>query len=57
VTLIIHVIRTNKTPFLESDASWPSIFSSGLIVLSAMLAGYVVVTQAVKTWFYRRFPE
>lgn len=31
-TLIIHVIRTNKIPFIESRASWPLIVSSLLIV-------------------------
>jgi Mg2+-importing ATPase len=31
-TLIIHVIRTNKLPFIESRASWPLILSSLLIV-------------------------
>jgi len=31
-TLIIHVIRTRKIPFLQSWASWPLIISSLLIV-------------------------
>jgi hypothetical protein len=31
-TLIIHVIRTNKIPFVESRASWPLIFTSLMIV-------------------------
>jgi P-type Mg2+ transporter len=31
-TLIIHVIRTNKIPFIESRASWPLILTSGIIV-------------------------
>ncbi|MCX6538467.1 MAG: magnesium-translocating P-type ATPase [Acidobacteria bacterium] len=31
-TLIIHVIRTNKIPFIQSRASWPLILSSLLIV-------------------------
>lgn len=31
-TLIIHVIRTNKIPFIQSWASWPLIVSSLLIV-------------------------
>jgi Mg2+-importing ATPase len=83
-TLIIHVIRTNKIPFLQSWASWPLILSSVIIValgalltvspladtlglvplptrywllLAAILVAYVVLTQLVKTWFYRRFPE
>jgi P-type Mg2+ transporter len=81
-TLIIHVIRTNKIPFIQSWASWPLITSSVIIVavaawltisplarilgfvplpraywlyLALMLLGYVVLTQVVKTWFYRRF--
>jgi len=31
-TLIIHVIRTNKIPFIESRASWPLIATSLIIV-------------------------
>jgi P-type Mg2+ transporter len=83
-TLIIHVIRTRKIPFIQSRASWPLIASSLIIVaagawltvsplagtlgfvslpllywllLAIMLACYVVLTQVVKTWFYRRFGE
>jgi Mg2+-importing ATPase len=32
-TLIIHVIRTNKIPFLQSRASWPLTMTSLIIVL------------------------
>ena len=32
-TLIIHVIRTNKIPFLQSRAGWPLILTSGAIML------------------------
>jgi P-type Mg2+ transporter len=31
-TLIIHIIRTNKIPFLQSRASWPLIATSVIIV-------------------------
>ena len=31
-TLIIHVIRTNKIPFIQSRASWPLIATSLIIV-------------------------
>jgi P-type Mg2+ transporter len=31
-TLIIHIIRTDKIPFIESRASWPMIVSSLIIV-------------------------
>jgi Mg2+-importing ATPase len=83
-TLIIHVIRTNKIPFLQSWASWPLILTSLIIVvvgagltvsplagalgfvalpirywllLAVILVCYVVLTQLMKTWFYRRFGE
>ncbi len=83
-TLIIHVIRTNKIPFIQSRASWPLIATSLIIVaagawltvsplagalgfvplpplywllLGLMLLGYVILTQFVKTWFYKRFGE
>jgi len=83
-TLIIHVIRTNKIPFLQSWASWPLILTSIIIVavgagltvsplagalgfvalpsrywllLAVILVCYVVLTQLIKTWFYRRFGE
>ncbi len=83
-TLIIHIIRTNKIPFIQSRASWPLIISSVIIVavgagltisplaaalgfvplpsiywlyLAGILVCYVVLTQLVKTWFYRRFAE
>ena len=39
-TLIIHVIRTNKIPFIQSRASWPLILTSILIV--AVGAGLTV---------------
>jgi Mg2+-importing ATPase len=83
-TLIIHVIRTNKIPFLQSWASWPLILTSIIIVavgagltvspladalgfvplpprywllLAVILVCYVVLTQLMKIWFYRRFAE
>jgi Mg2+-importing ATPase len=83
-TLIIHVIRTNKIPFLQSWATWPLMLTSVIIVatgagltvsplagalgfvplpplywllLTMILACYVVLTQTTKTWFYRRFGE
>jgi Mg2+-importing ATPase len=83
-TLIIHVIRTNKIPFLQSRASWPLIFTSLAIVsfgawlpfsplapslgfvalpptywifLAGMLLCYLILTQVVKTWFFKRYGE
>ncbi len=31
-TLIIHVIRTNKIPFIQSRASWPLILTSAVVM-------------------------
>ncbi len=83
-TLIIHVIRTNKIPFIQSRASRPLLLTSILIVavgaflpfsplagllglvplpplywllLLGMLVAYVLLTQVVKTWFFKRFGE
>jgi Mg2+-importing ATPase len=83
-TLIIHVIRTSKIPFVQSRASKPLLFTSLAIVavgallpfsplakllgfvplpwtywlwLAGMLVIYVLLTQVVKTWFYRKFGE
>jgi Mg2+-importing ATPase len=83
-TLIIHVIRTNKIPFIQSRAS-KALLATSLIIMAVgaylpysplagalglvalpglywlLLAGillcYVVLTQVVKTWFYRRFGD
>jgi Mg2+-importing ATPase len=35
-TLIIHVIRTNRIPFLQSRASWPMILTTTLIMIVGM---------------------
>jgi Mg2+-importing ATPase len=35
-TVIIHVIRTNHIPFLESRASWPLILTTGAIMTIGM---------------------
>jgi Mg2+-importing ATPase len=83
-TLIIHVIRTNKIPFLQSRASKALILTSLAIVtvgallpisplattlgfvalpwsywfwLLGMLVAYLVLTQVIKTWFYRKFGD
>ena len=83
-TLIIHVIRTNKIPFLQSRASKALMLTSVLIVaigaylpysplastlgfvplpplywlfLLGMLVAYVILTQLIKTWFYRKFGD
>ena len=82
-TLIIHVIRTNKVPFLQSRPAFPSrsprlsspdrhippiLLLPGPLALDglpplywpivfAMLVCYIVLTQVVKTWFIKKYPE
>jgi Mg2+-importing ATPase len=83
-TLIIHIIRTKKIPFIQSWASKALIFTSLVIVavgaylpysplaawlgfvplpwsywlwLLGMLVIYIILTQVVKAWFYRRFGD
>jgi Mg2+-importing ATPase len=80
-TLIIHIIRTNRIPFLQSWASWPLLVTTALIMalgawlplsplgpafgftplpplywpfLFLTLLGYVLLTQAVKTWLFQK---
>jgi P-type Mg2+ transporter len=80
-TLIIHIIRTNRIPFLQSRASRPLMAMSAAIVavgvalpytalgsylgftplpalywplLALTLLSYVVLTQIVKTWLFRK---
>jgi Mg2+-importing ATPase len=36
-TLIIHIIRTNKIPFLHSRASWP-VVNMGLLIIAIGIA-------------------
>jgi Mg2+-importing ATPase len=35
-TLIIHIIRTNRIPFLQSHASWPLVLTTVLVMLVGM---------------------
>ena len=39
-TLIIHVIRTNKWPLLQSRASWPVIVTTTLIMMVGLYLPY-----------------
>ncbi|MGD9633642.1 MAG: magnesium-translocating P-type ATPase [Pirellulales bacterium] len=79
-TLIIHVIRTSRIPFLQSRSSWPLIATTAAIMtigallpisplgpylgltalpplywplLALTLTGYMLLTQAVKSWLIR----
>ena len=80
-TLIIHIIRTGRIPFLQSRASWPllvmsfTIMAAGVAIpytavgtylgfvtpppqywplLGITLVCYVILTQGVKAWLFRR---
>ncbi|MFC5474461.1 magnesium-translocating P-type ATPase [Paraherbaspirillum soli] len=81
-TLIVHMIRTRKIPFLQSRASWPLLITTATIMaigvflpmgpfaeyfklqalplsyfgwLAAILLGYMLLTQAMKTFYARRY--
>lgn len=52
-TLIIHVIRTNKIPFIESRASWPLIITSIIIV---SVAAWLTVSPLAGTLGFVTLP-
>ncbi|MEV4926083.1 magnesium-translocating P-type ATPase [Streptomyces roseoverticillatus] len=81
-TLIVHMIRTRKVPFIGSRASAPVMVMTAVVMafglllpfsplapalsmealpmgyfpwLMAILLAYCALTQAVKTWYVRRF--
>ena len=53
-TLIIHVIRTNKIPFIQSRASWPLIASSLVIVA---VGAWLPVSPLASTLGFVRLPS
>jgi Mg2+-importing ATPase len=81
-TLIVHMIRTQKLPFIQSRPGIPlllttiAIVAVGILIVTtpmahvfkfaqlpgayfpwwvAMVAGYVVLTQVVKSWYLHRY--
>ncbi|MEB0138799.1 MULTISPECIES: magnesium-translocating P-type ATPase [unclassified Undibacterium] len=81
-TLIVHLIRTRKIPFIQSRAAWPligmtaAVMVCGLALPFSALAGYfkfvalpagylpwllallfcyMLLTQAMKHWYARRY--
>ena len=81
-TLIVHMIRTRKIPFIQSWATAPvlalttAIMAIGIIIpftsfaavlklqslplsyfpwLAAILIGYCLLTQLIKTWYLKKF--
>ena len=81
-TLIVHMIRTKKVPFVQSTAARPVLLSTLAVMalgiylpfsrlwsatgmarlpwtyfpwLAVTLLAYCGLTQAVKTWYVRRF--
>ena len=52
-TLIIHVIRTNKIPFLQSRASWP-LTSTTLLIMAIGL--WLPFSPLASTLGFRRLP-
>jgi Mg2+-importing ATPase len=81
-TLIVHIIRTAKIPFLQSRPSLAMalvtvcVIGIGIMIpftpigsslgmvplpgvyfawLAAIIAGYCILTQLIKSWFVRRY--
>jgi Mg2+-importing ATPase len=46
-TLIIHVIRTNKIPFIQSRASWPLIITGLLICAIGVWLPYSLFARSL----------
>ncbi|MDP4261307.1 MAG: magnesium-translocating P-type ATPase [Bacteroidota bacterium] len=53
-TLIIHVIRTNKIPFIQSRASWPLILTSVIIVV---LGAWLTISPLAETLGFVPLPS
>lgn len=81
-TLVVHMIRTQKIPFIQSKPSWPLMSATAIIIaagiylvmgpfahyfklqalppiyfayLTVILFGYMVLTQAMKGIYTRRY--
>jgi Mg2+-importing ATPase len=46
-TLIIHIIRTNRIPFLQSRASWPMLATTVAIMMLGMWLPFSPVAGAL----------
>jgi Mg2+-importing ATPase len=46
-TLIIHVIRTNKIPFLQSRASWPLTATTVLVMAAGLYLPFSPIASAL----------
>jgi Mg2+-importing ATPase len=51
-TLIIHIIRTNRIPFLQSRASWPVIFTTVMV----MAIGVWLPWSPIGPWLFPNLP-
>src|ERR1019366_9254898 len=46
-TLIVHMIRTSKVPFLHSRAAWPVLTTTALIMGCGLILPFVSLGQKV----------
>ncbi|MDD4889796.1 MAG: magnesium-translocating P-type ATPase [Phycisphaerae bacterium] len=46
-TLIIHIIRTNRIPFLQSRASWPLIVTTAMVMLVGLWLPFSPIAGAL----------
>jgi Mg2+-importing ATPase len=46
-TLVIHILRTPKIPFIQSRASWPVIFMTGLGLVIGTVLPFTALGQSI----------
>ncbi|HVX40075.1 MAG TPA: magnesium-translocating P-type ATPase [Gemmatimonadaceae bacterium] len=56
-TLIVHMIRTAKIPFLQSRASWPVLATTGAIIACGLLLPFATIgtklgLQPLPGWYF-----
>jgi Mg2+-importing ATPase len=49
-TLIIHIIRTNRIPFLQSRASWPMIVTTSIVATIGIWLPHSPLATALSFW-------
>lgn len=57
-TLIVHMIRTRKIPFIQSTASWPVLFMTFAIIILGICMPFTTLGESIgfRALPYRYFP-
>jgi Mg2+-importing ATPase len=46
-TLIVHMIRTSKVPFVQSRAAWPVLITTAVIMVCGLVLPFIFLGQKV----------